>query len=144
MIAATSRASGRSCPTRRTAGWWPWRRGALFSFGEDLEQELGPASVELHVTQLVEEQQVDASVTRYESRQSLLVGGLGQLVHQLRAGDVAHGLAISHAFIRVRSAGALAGAESRATRPFGALEVTAEASVAIVAGSTRGGEVEVL
>src|SRR5690606_2550061 len=34
----------------------------LLAFGEDLEEEFGPAAVELHVAELVDAEQVDASV----------------------------------------------------------------------------------
>jgi hypothetical protein len=57
--------------------------GALFPFGEDLEQQLGAAAVEFHVSELVEAELVDASVAGDGARQVLVVGGFGKLVHQL-------------------------------------------------------------
>ena len=67
-------------------------RGALLSLGENLEHQLRPAGFELHVTQFVEQQQVDSSVTGDEAREALLLSGFGEFVHQLRAGDATNTL----------------------------------------------------
>jgi hypothetical protein len=60
----------------------------LFAFGEDLEQQLGAAAVELHVAELVEAQQVEAAVAGDEPREAPLVGGFDELVDELGGGGV--------------------------------------------------------
>src|SRR5919108_3260158 len=56
--------------------------GAFFSFGEDLEQQLGAAAVELEVAQLVQAEQVDPAVAGDGAGQGLVIGGLDELVDQ--------------------------------------------------------------
>src|SRR2546430_2209484 len=62
--------------------------GAFFPFGEDLEQQLGAAAVELEVAQLVQAQKVDPAVAGDGAGQGLVVGGLDELVDQGGGGDV--------------------------------------------------------
>src|SRR5216683_7782816 len=68
--------------------------GAFLPLGEDLEQQLGAAAVELEVAQLVQAQQVDPAVAGDGPRQQLVVGGLDQLVDQRGGGDVFHPVAV--------------------------------------------------
>src|ERR1019366_2206868 len=56
-------------------------------FGEDLEQQLGAAAVQLDVAELVQAQQVDPPVPADHLGQRLVIGGLGQLVAQRGGGD---------------------------------------------------------
>src|SRR6516225_2394928 len=63
--------------------------GAFLALGEDLEQQLGAAPVELEVAQLVQAEQVDAAVAGDGAGQGLVVGGLDELVDQCGGGDVA-------------------------------------------------------
>jgi hypothetical protein len=51
----------------------------LFAFGEDLEQQLGAAGVELDVAELVEAEQFEPAVAGNDARQSSFVGGFGEL-----------------------------------------------------------------
>src|ERR1700733_2515522 len=62
--------------------------GAFLAFGEDLEEQLGAAPVQLEVAQLVQAEQVDAAVAGDGAGQGLVVGGLDQLVDQRRGGDI--------------------------------------------------------
>src|SRR5216683_8449683 len=68
--------------------------GAFLPFGEDLEQQLGAAAVELEVAQLVQAQKVDPAVAGDGAREGLVVGGLDQLVDQRGGGDVFHPVAV--------------------------------------------------
>jgi len=54
--------------------------GTFFAFGDDLEEQFGSASVDADVTQLVEAEQVQASVAADE--QDSFDGGFDQLVDQ--------------------------------------------------------------
>ena len=69
-------------------------RRLLLALGQDLEQQLGPLGVELDIAELVEAEQVEASIASHESRQPSFVGCFGQLVDQCGASDVAHSLAL--------------------------------------------------
>ena len=60
----------------------------LLTLGQHLEQQLGAAAVQGHVAELVDAEQVDAAVAGDGLGQDLLVGGLDQLVDQLRGKDV--------------------------------------------------------
>ncbi len=55
-------------------------RGAFFSFGEDLEEQLGAATVQLQISQFVDEEQVDATVAGDEFGEVLVVGGFDKFV----------------------------------------------------------------
>src|SRR6266536_4092239 len=68
--------------------------GFLLAFGDDLEQQLRAARVEVEVAELVAAQQVQPAVAGDGLGQGALVGGLDQLVDQRRAGRVAHGAAL--------------------------------------------------
>ena len=50
-------------------------RGAFLAFGEDLEQQLGAAAVELQVAQFVEAEQVDPAVAGDGAGEVFVVGG---------------------------------------------------------------------
>ena len=63
--------------------------GFLFSFGEDLEEELAAAAVELDVAEFIEAQQVEALVPGDDATQAALVGGLDKFVDELRSRRVA-------------------------------------------------------
>jgi hypothetical protein len=63
--------------------------GSFLPFGDDLEQQLGAAGVELNVTQLVEQEQVQAAVAADDPGQLPVVGGFGELVDQLGGRGVA-------------------------------------------------------
>ena len=63
MTAATRRASGMTWPHSLNGRFDAMADGGLlFAFGEDLEQQLGAAAVELDVADLVDAEQVEASV----------------------------------------------------------------------------------
>src|SRR5262249_55756122 len=68
--------------------------GAFFAFGEDLEQQLGAAPVQLEVAQLVQAEQADAAVAGDGAGQGLVVGGLDELVDQRRGGGVLDPVAV--------------------------------------------------
>ena len=55
---------------------------AFFPFGEDLEEHLGAAAVELHVAELVDAEQIDAAVAGDGLGQHLVIGCFAQLVGQ--------------------------------------------------------------
>jgi hypothetical protein len=63
-------------------------RGLLFTLGQDLEQQLRAAGVELDVAELVEAEQIEAAVAGDESGQASFVGGFGEFVGELRGGEV--------------------------------------------------------
>lgn len=63
--------------------------GALLAFGDDLEQKLCSAWVDLDIAQLVEQEKVEAAVAGDDARQLSLVGGLDEFVDQLGGRDVA-------------------------------------------------------
>ncbi len=63
--------------------------GSLFAFGDDLEQQLGAAWVDLDVAEFVQTEQVEAAVAGDDAGQLAFVGGLDEFVDQLRGGDVA-------------------------------------------------------
>src|ERR1022692_5045666 len=69
-------------------------RGAFLAFGEDLEQQLGAAAVELEVAELVQAEQVDAAVAGDGAREGLVVGGLDEFVDQRGGGRIAHPVAV--------------------------------------------------
>jgi len=50
-------------------------RGTLFSLGEYLEEQFGAAAVEVHVSQLIPAEQVDAAVAGDDLGQLPVVGG---------------------------------------------------------------------
>src|SRR5512142_945460 len=68
--------------------------GAFLAFGEDLEQQLGAAPVQLEVAELIQAQQVDPAVPGDGAGQGLVVGGLDELVDQRGGGDVADPAAV--------------------------------------------------
>ena len=68
-------------------------RCLLLALGQDLEQQLGPSGVELDITELVDQEQVESSIAGDQSGQSAFVLGFDQFVDQSGAGDVAHPLA---------------------------------------------------
>ena len=57
-------------------------RGLLLPLGEDLEHQLCPSGVELHVAEFVKAQQVEASIAGDQAGQPPFVGRLDQFVHQ--------------------------------------------------------------
>ncbi len=57
--------------------------------GDDLEQQFGAARVQGEVADLVEAEQVEAGVAAEDAGELLVVGGFGELVDQLGAGEVA-------------------------------------------------------
>ena len=73
--------------------WRRWRPVFLFAFGEDLEEQLGAAAVEFHVSELVDAEQVDAAVAGDGLVELLVVGGLDELVDELGGQDVADAVA---------------------------------------------------
>ncbi|MBB4987381.1 hypothetical protein GGE06_008354 [Streptomyces sp. SFB5A] len=56
----------------------------LLALGQNLEQQLGAVAVEFHVAELVDAEEVDAAVAGDRLGELLLVGGLDELVDQLR------------------------------------------------------------
>ena len=63
--------------------------GLLLALGEDLEQQLGAAGVELDVAELVDAEQVQAAVAGDEAGEAAFVGGFDEFVDELGAGGVA-------------------------------------------------------
>ncbi|OBF62449.1 hypothetical protein A5756_00945 [Mycobacterium sp. 852002-53434_SCH5985345] len=63
--------------------------GAIFAFGDDLEEQFRSARVDLDVSDLVEAEQIQASVASHDARQDPFVGGFDEFGDQLRGGDVA-------------------------------------------------------
>ena len=63
--------------------------GAFFSGGDDLEQQFGAAWVQGQVADLVEAEQVEPGVAAEDAGELFVVGGFGELVDQLGAGQVA-------------------------------------------------------
>ena len=63
--------------------------GSFLALGDDLEEQLAAAAVDLDVAEFVEQQQVQASVAADDAGQCALVGGFGELVDELGGGDVA-------------------------------------------------------
>jgi hypothetical protein len=59
-------------------------RVGLLPLGENLEQQFSAATVELHVSQLVEAEQVDPPVAGYGLRQLLLIATNGHLADRNR------------------------------------------------------------
>ena len=68
-------------------------RGAFFSFGEDLEEELGAAAVQLQVSQFIDQEQIDAAVAGDEFGQVFVIGGFDEFIDQLAGQGVADGVA---------------------------------------------------
>ena len=64
-------------------------RGAFFSFGEDLEEQLGGVLVEVDVAEFVDGEEVVAAVAGNDPGQFVVVVGFGEFVRELCAGDVA-------------------------------------------------------
>ena len=84
-IAATRRGSGKTEPHSLKGRLVPIADGGAFlAFGDDLEQQLGAAGVDLDVAQLVEQQQVEPAVAGDDAGEQSFVGGLDELVDQLR------------------------------------------------------------
>jgi hypothetical protein len=54
-----------------------------------LEEQFGAAAVEFHIAEFVEAEQVDAAVAGGDAGQLLVVGGFGELIHQLGREGVA-------------------------------------------------------
>src|ERR1700722_139889 len=63
-------------------------RGFFLSLGNDLEQQLSAARVDLNVAKLVEQQQVQAAVAADNAGQLPVVGGFSELVDQLGGSGV--------------------------------------------------------
>src|SRR5262249_12406469 len=64
-------------------------RGSFLPLGDDLEQQLGAAWVDLDIAELVEQQEVQPAVAADHPGQRPLVGGFDELVDQGGGGDVA-------------------------------------------------------
>jgi hypothetical protein len=57
----------------------------FFALGQHLKEQFGAMPVEFHVAEFVDAEEIDAAVAGDGLVQLLLVGGLDQLVDQLRA-----------------------------------------------------------
>ena len=66
----------------------------LLPFGEDLEQQLGAAAVQLQVAEFVDQEEIDAAVAGDGAGQLPVVGGFGELVDQLRGQGVLDPVAV--------------------------------------------------
>jgi hypothetical protein len=53
---------------------------ALLAFGENLEQQFCAAAIQLHVPQLVDQDQIDSAVAVDQLGQLLVVGGFDEFV----------------------------------------------------------------
>ena len=69
----------RLAPFREGGVGGDGHRGPLLALGEDLEEQLGSAAVEVQVAKLVEAEQVETTVAGDETREQALVRGLGGL-----------------------------------------------------------------
>ncbi len=83
----------------------------LLPFGEDLEQQLGTAPVQLHVAELVEAEQVNPAVAGDGLDMLALVGGFDEVVDELGRENVldpvtGHGRGRAEADEQVALAGA--------------------------------------
>jgi len=63
-------------------------RGAFFSFGEDLEEQLRKVLVEVDVAEFIDREEFVAAVAGNDARQFVVVVGFGEFVGELCAGDV--------------------------------------------------------
>lgn len=81
------------CPGRERFVGGDRDRRAFLSLGQDLEEQLGAAAVELQVAQFVDEQQVDAAVAGDEFGEVFVVGGFDEFVDQLAGQCVADSVA---------------------------------------------------
>src|SRR5829696_1417186 len=63
--------------------------GAFFSGGDDLKQQLGAARVQGQVADLVQTEQIEPGVAAEDAGELFVIGRFGELVDQLRAGQVA-------------------------------------------------------
>ena len=89
-MAATSRGSGKSgSPLAERQVGGDRDGGSFLPLGDDLEQQLGAAPVQLDVAEFVEQQQVEAAVAGDDAGQLPLVGGLDEFVDQRGGGGVA-------------------------------------------------------
>lgn len=66
----------------------------LLPLGQHLEEELGAASVEFHVAELVDAEQANAATAGDGLGQLLLIGGFDELVDQLGHQDVLHSVTL--------------------------------------------------
>jgi hypothetical protein len=57
--------------------------GLLLAFGQDLEQQLGAAAVQVQVAELVQAQQVIAALAGHGAGQDAVAGGLEEFEHRL-------------------------------------------------------------
>ncbi len=64
----------------------------LLPFGQYLKQQLSPAAVQLEVSKLVADQEIEAAVASDGLGELLFVGGFDELVDQLRRENVADGV----------------------------------------------------
>jgi hypothetical protein len=70
-----------------------------FVFGQDLEQQLGAAAVQMEIAELVQAEQVVAAVAGHGAAEVAFAGGLDQLVDECGGGGIADptaGLAGGH------------------------------------------------
>ena len=89
-IAATSRGSGNTAPHSLKGRLGRDRdAGAFLAFGDDLEEQLGAAGVDLDVAEFVQAEQVEPPVAGDHAGQVAFVGGLDEFVDQAGSGDVA-------------------------------------------------------
>ena len=117
----------------------------LLAFGDDLEQQLGAAGVELDVAELVEAEQVEAAVAGDDAGQASFVGGFDEFVDELGGGGVADPAALfaggdAEADEQVGLAGAGVAEQHDG---FAGVEVGAGGEVARVAGLMVGDGVDV-
>ena len=57
--------------------------GSFLAFGDDLEQQLGPARVDLDVAELVETEKVEAAVAGDDAGELSFVSGFDEFVDEL-------------------------------------------------------------
>jgi hypothetical protein len=89
-IAATRRGSGKTVPHSAERQVGPIAMEARSSpLGDDLEEQLGAAGVDLDGAELIQEQEVQAAVAADDAGQRSLVGGFDEFVDQGGGGDVA-------------------------------------------------------
>ncbi|MBM7790273.1 hypothetical protein JOD67_006953 [Tenggerimyces flavus] len=53
-------------------------RGAFLAFGDDLEQQLGPARIDLDVAEFIEQQEVEVAVAGNDAGRHAVVGGFDE------------------------------------------------------------------
>ena len=93
-IAATRRGSLKTDPHSLKGRLVPTPAGAFLAFGDDLEEQLGAAGIDLDVAEFIEQQQIQPAVAAHDAGEHSPVGGLDEFIDQRGAGDVTDSAAL--------------------------------------------------